>query len=188
MGLAPKNRPSLPGGAKLTQGPNSLLGAAVVGALVVSDRLSFGDVGVAFRQLPLPDLGSHGVFAAGQYGLVASRLSLAAQQVVSSLDFSPSSERFLVDARAGDAGLSGSSFSLDVSGAAAYVNSAIGSAVPPELRGLILSEGSSPGSGTRPVDSGRAGPATTYRTADEPNQGSTYLKNRRCRDSAGSRH
>jgi hypothetical protein len=164
MGSVKKNRPSSGGVRKSARAPGSALGIALVGALALSDRFTFGEVGVALGQLRLHDLGSHSASGAGQFSLAAGRLSAAAQQVVSSLDYSARSERFLVDAGASYVSPYSPSFASDVSGAGAYFSSVSGSAVPPELRGPILAEGSSPGNRS-----------TSYVTADAPNQGSSYL-------------
>ena len=56
MGSVKKNRPSLGGVRKSARAPGSALGIAVVGALALTDRLSFGEVGVALGQLRLQDL------------------------------------------------------------------------------------------------------------------------------------
>ena len=73
MGSVKKNRPSLGGVRKSARAPGSALGIAVVGALALTDRLSFGEVGVALGQLRLQDLGSHSASGAGQFSLAANR-------------------------------------------------------------------------------------------------------------------
>jgi len=99
VGSVKKNRPSLGGVRNSASAPGSALGIAVIGALAVSGRLSFGEVGVVLGQLRLQDLGSHTASGVGQFSLAAGRLSVAAQQVVSSLEFTPRPERFFADAR-----------------------------------------------------------------------------------------
>jgi hypothetical protein len=55
MSSVKKNRPSLGGVRKSARAPGSALGIAVVGALALSDRLSYGEVGVALGHLRLQD-------------------------------------------------------------------------------------------------------------------------------------
>jgi len=87
------------GQTKASRSTGSLLGGAVIGAVALSDRLSFGDGGAALAQASLPELQRHVAAAAGEYTFVANRLSAAAQQLVDSLDFTTDQSGFAADAQ-----------------------------------------------------------------------------------------
>ncbi len=126
------DRPDFRGGA--------LFGAAIVGALAFADRL-FSDSGGGAAHAQ-PRLKDNDVLHGGEghaFTDVANRLVAAAQQVVTSLDFTADQARFAADAQA--LGALGYVFSYDPDASPSptfiYSGRATGSAVPPELRGFL---------------------------------------------------